>query len=82
MDCKEIMLNNIDELHTTNLGYSRIKENLGVTERNVVNYCKRILLDDNSVVYKKGKNYYVLLDNIKITIHSTSYTLITAHLIE
>ncbi|WP_425438332.1 DUF3781 domain-containing protein [Methanobrevibacter woesei] len=27
----------------------------------------------------KGKNYYVQIDNIELTINKTSYTIITAH---
>ena len=34
----------------------------------------------NSIVYKNGKNYYVEIANIIITINSYSYTIITAHI--
>lgn len=72
------LINNINKLHTTKLGVSRIKRNLSINE-DVVNYCIKIILDKNSNIYKKGKNYYCKNGNIKITINSYSYTIITAH---
>ena len=72
------LMNNINKLHTTKLGVSRIKRNLSINE-DVVNYCIKIILDKNSNIYKKGKNYYCKNGNIKITINSYSYTIITAH---
>ena len=40
------------------------------------------ILDKNCNIYKQGKNWYCEIDNIKITINSYSYTIITAHLIK
>ena len=37
------------------------------------------LLDKKCNIYKQGKNWYCEIDNIKITINSYSYTIITAH---
>lgn len=34
------------------------------------------------VIYKQGKNWYCEVDNIKITINSYSYIIITAHIIK
>ena len=72
------LINNINKLHTTNMGVSRIKRNLNITE-DVVKYCKNIILDNNSNIYKKGKNFYCENGNIKLTVNSYSYTIITAH---
>lgn len=77
---KEILLSNIDKIHTTKMGIERIKKNLKLDTNNIVEYCKNKILDKNSNIYKKGKNWYCIIDNIKITINSTSYTIITAHL--
>ena len=74
---KDLLLN-IDKVHTTSMGEDRIKKNLGING-DVVNYCKNKILDNNSIIYKKGKNWYCEIDNIKITINSYSYTIITAH---
>lgn len=75
------LINNIEKIHTTELGIDRIKRNLKV-DYDVVDYLKEKILDKNSKIYKKGKNWYCEIDNIKITINSYSYTIITAHLIK
>ena len=61
------------------MGVSRIKNNLNINE-DVVEFCKKIIADKNSIIYKKGKNYYCENNNIIITINSYSYTIITAHI--
>lgn len=78
---KEILLSNIDKIHTTVMGIDRIKKNLKLDKNDVVEYCKNIVLDKNCNIYKQGKNWYCEMDNIKITINSHSYTIITAHTI-
>ncbi|MCI9110359.1 MAG: DUF3781 domain-containing protein [Bacilli bacterium] len=79
---KDILLSNIDRIHTTELGILRIKTNLKLDTDNVVDYCKQKILDKNCNIYKQGKNWYCEIDNIKITINSYSYTIITAHLMK
>ena len=78
---KEILLSNIDNIHTTKMGIDRIKRNLILDTSDVVNYCKNKILDKDCNIYKQGKNWYCEIDNIKITINSYSYTIITAHTI-
>ena len=75
------LLLNIDKLHTTKLGIIRIKKNLHI-EEDVIKYCKKIILDKQSIIDKKGKNWYCKCNNIVITINSYSYTIITAHLVK
>ena len=79
MEDKQILLNNIDEVHTTKMGIDRIKKNLKLDTDDVVEYYKNKVLDKNCNIYKQGKNWYCEIDNIKITINSYSYTIITAH---
>lgn len=81
MNNKEILLENIDKIHTTKMGTHRIKRNLNIND-DVVLYCKRKIVDDNCNIYKQGKNWYCEVDNIRITINSFSYTIITAHIIK
>lgn len=76
---KNILIRNIDKLHTTKMGIDRIKRNLKLTNEDAVDYCKNLILNKNTEIYKKGKNYYCNLDNIIITVNSYSYTIITAH---
>ena len=64
------------------MGIDRIKKNLKIDYEDVVEYCKKKVLDENCYIYKQGKNYYCEIDHIKITINSYSYTIITAHLMK
>lgn len=82
MGDKKILLDNIDKVHTTEMGIKRIKKNLKLNVDEVVKYCKDKVLDENCNIYQKGKNWYCEIDNIKITINSHSYTIITAHIIK
>lgn len=79
MEDKKILLNNIDKVHTTEMGIDRIKKNLKLDNDDAVVYCKNKVLDKNCNIYKQGKNWYCEIDNIIITINSYSYTIITAH---
>ena len=79
---KEILLSHLDKIHTTEMGINRIKKNLNLDTNDVVEYCKEKVCDKNCYIYKQGKNWYCEVDNIKITINSYSYTIITAHIIK
>lgn len=78
---KEVLLSNIDKVHTTEVGIGRIKKNLNLDNVDIVAYCKNKVLDKKCNIYKQGKNWYCEIDIIKITINSCSYTIITAHTI-
>lgn len=78
---KETLLENVDKIHTTEMGIGRIQKNLGIDEE-PVGYCISKLKQENSVVLKEGKNYYVEVDGCRITINSSSFTIITAHKIK
>lgn len=78
MQSKDIIIENIEKIHTTEMGVERISKNLGISG-DVVEYCKTKILQDNSEVVKKGKNFYVEVDDCIITVNSSSYTIITAH---
>ena len=82
MEDKQILLDNISKVHTTEMGIDRIKKNLKLNTNDVVEFCKNKILDKNCNIYKQGKNWYCEIDNIKITINSYSYTIITARLIK
>ena len=47
---KEVLLSNIDKVHTTEMGIDRIKKNLKIDTNDVVEHCK-----NNGMVYS---NYY------------------------
>lgn len=76
---KQILIDNISKLHTTEMGIDRIKRNLKLDTSDVVEYCKNKVLDKNCNIYKQGKNWYCEIENIIVTINSYTYTIITAH---
>lgn len=74
-----VVLNNLDKIHTTAMGFDRIKKNLKLDTDDIVGWCITKITDKKSVVTRKGKNWYVAIDNYEITINAHSYTIITAH---
>jgi len=64
------------------MGINRIKKNLKLDTYNVIDFCKSKVLDNDCTILKQGKNWFCEIDNIKITINSYSYTIITAHIIK
>ena len=81
MNEKQVLLANLTKIHTTKQGIARIKKNLNLDTDNVVAFCKNKISATGCCIYKQGKNYYCLIDDIRFTIHANSYTIITAHII-
>ena len=54
------LIQNIEKLHTTELGTKRIKNNLSLEIENVVLWCKIKILDNHAVIEKRGKNWYIM----------------------
>lgn len=79
MNEKQSLLANLNKIHTTEFGITRIKKNLNLDTDDVVAFCKKKITAADCLVYKQGKNYYCLIDDIRFTIHANSYTIITAH---
>ena len=75
----ELLLKNLNQIHTTKLGVERIKNNLNIKTNDVVDWCINKINDNNCLIVKKGKNFYASIDDYIITINSSSYTIITAH---
>ncbi len=73
------LLDNLDKVHTTEMGSDRIKRNIEVDVEDIVEYCIDKIKQENAVIERKGKNYYVTVDGIIITVNASSYTIITAH---
>ena len=76
---ENILIENIDSIHTTDMGVDRIRRNLGLGDIDVVVWCKRKSLDPNAVIERQGKNWYVHIDGCVITVNASSYTIITCH---
>ena len=75
----DILPLNIDKVHTTEMGIDRIKRNLDLDVKNVAQWCKTKIMDQDSSITRKGKNWYVSIDDCVITVNAYSYTIITAH---
>ena len=73
------LLLNLDKLHTTEMGIDRIKRNLQADVTDIVKYCRDRIVKADATIARKGKNWYIYTDNIKITVNAHSYTIITAH---
>lgn len=73
------LLNNLEKLHTTELGVIRIKRNLSLNTDDVVKWCKSKIQSPKSVITRSGKNWYVQVEDCIITVNTSSYTIITAH---
>lgn len=73
------LIENIDKLHTTEMGIERIKRNLQIEVDDVVWWCKTQILNKDTVIERVGKNWYATINNCKITVNAKSYTIITAH---
>jgi len=69
---------NLDKIHSTKLGIERIRNNLCLDTEDVITWCKAKIGQANHII-RKGKNYYVYVDNFVITINAHSFTIITAH---
>ena len=73
------LIENIDNLHTTDMGAERIKRNLQIETDDIIQWCKVRILSKNSEIDRIGKNWYIIADNCRITVNAHSYTIITAH---
>lgn len=78
MNTQNELLENLDKLHTTELGVVRIKRNLSLDTENVVEWCRNKINSDNTVITRTGKNWYIDIDTCIITVNAHSYTIITA----
>ncbi|MCH5258589.1 MAG: DUF3781 domain-containing protein [Lachnospiraceae bacterium] len=79
MNINSELLENLNELHTTELGVIRIKRNLSLDTDDVVEWCKAKIFSPDAVITRNGKNWYVNVDDCIITVNAHSYTIITAH---
>ncbi len=75
------LIENLEKLHTTELGVIRIKKNLSLATDDVVEWCRNEIVSDCAVITRKGKNWYINTDSCIITVNAYSYTIITAHTI-
>jgi len=80
MTTREKFIENLSKLHTTEKGEQRIKNNLNLSECDVVEYCRKLTNSKDCNIKKQGKNWYCRKDGIVITDNSHTITIITAHI--
>ena len=76
------LVENIDKLHTTEMGVERIKRNCLIETDDVVQWSRMQILDENTKIVRIGKNWYIFTGHYKITVNAYSHTIITAHRVE
>ena len=77
-----ILLSHLDEIHTTDLGYRRIAKATDMPGNIFIDYIKDIVKKSETKITKIGKNYYLYFKNLKVTINSYNYCVITVHTIK
>ena len=75
----KVLLENLDKLHTTDMGVERIIKNTGLDNEDVVSWCREMIMNKKADIVRQGKNWYVRNGGCEITINAKSYTVITAH---
>lgn len=75
----ELLLSNLNRIHTTDLGEERIKKNLRLDTDDVVGWCKERIKSQGARITRRGKNWYIDVAGCEITVNAYSYTIITAH---
>ena len=75
------LLNNIKKLHIMSFKEKEIKKNLGINE-DIVEYCKKKILDKNCLIYKFNMYYYCEIDNLVITINASNFMIISINKIK
>ena len=75
----KVLIQNLDKLHTTEMGKDRIRKNLDLDTDDVVLWCRKKISDSKSNIFRKGKNWYIEIENCVITVNAYSNTIITAH---
>ncbi|HPX27802.1 MAG TPA: DUF3781 domain-containing protein [Treponemataceae bacterium] len=76
---KNDLLDNINKLHTTELGIVRIQRNIGLSGTDTVQWCKNFIQRPECKIKRQGKNWYACNADITITVNAHSFTIITAH---
>lgn len=73
------LLLNLTKLHTTELGALRIRRNLSLNMPDVVLWCREKIKSPSASITRKGKNWYIAVDDCVITVNAYSFTIVTAH---
>lgn len=73
------LIENIDKLHTTEMGAERVRRNCRLEVEDIVQWSKEKILSKTAIFERIGKNWYVAVDGYRLTVNAHSYTIITAY---
>ena len=76
---ENLLLQHLDQLHTTARGAVRIRRNLQISEEDVVGWRRKPIASSQTKIQRKEKSGYALTEACQITINAHSYTVITDH---
>ena len=79
MNKKDELLNNLDQLHSTEAGIKRLKKNLDIEDGDVIQWCADKIRSKDAMITRTGKNWYINSEHCTITVNASTYTIITAH---
>ena len=74
-----MLIENIEKLHTTSVGITRITRNMGIEKTQVIEYCKKLITLNDTKITTCGKNFYCKNKNIIIVINAINYMIINAY---
>ena len=80
IESKESFLLNLDKINISDKGKERIKNNLNLENEDIVEFCKKIISDENCNIYREGKNWWCELNDIIIKINVFSYIITLMHI--
>ena len=69
----ELMLDNMQKM------IKKIDDYLSLDTDDVVSFCMAKIKEPHAAISRNGKNWYIRVDGIVITVNAYSYTIITAH---
>lgn len=76
---REQLLLNLDKLSSTKLGLQRVRKNISLESEEVIQFCKEKIEKEVAKIEKVGKNYYIKIDSVEITVNANTFTIIAAH---
>ena len=73
------LVENLDKLHTTELGERRIRKNIGEDVSDAAEWAKAQIKSPSARIRRVGKNFQIETEQHSVTVNAGSLTIITAH---
>jgi hypothetical protein len=79
---RSVLIKNINRLHLTKLGLKRIEGNLGLEPEEALDMLKIMIKYPFAEVERVDKNWHVRSRDVLIVVNASTYTIITARIVE